>query len=312
MQKYILKQKFKGFSVSNSEGLHKGYDRFQSLQRQVEIYDLMPRNRLVLTKQKSSAIAVTRQGILLEMTKPGVDILSFNDMYSNIRVFECDVKGFTASSSNTQNVPFVSENTSSTNDIDEFDLEEMDLKMAGTMISRIMKKFYKRTRSKGNQDSRMRDTWNTRNKDKENGRRSGKQEDSKALVTLDGEGVNWTNHLKDKQENYALMACSSPGSNTEMSARDKAGLGEETHESMPEPVVNKPKVVSKPKVWSDAPIIEEYESDSEDEHVSLPTKEQEIPSFAFINTDKHVKTPRQIVIEQNTCSQRPKTNKKDQ
>ncbi|GJT13392.1 hypothetical protein Tco_0860434 [Tanacetum coccineum] len=42
---------------------------------------------------------------------------------------------------------------------------------------------------------------------------------------------------------------------------------------MPEPVVNEPKVVSQPKVWSDAPIIEEYESDSDDEHVSLPTKE---------------------------------------
>ncbi|GKA14926.1 hypothetical protein Tco_0694572 [Tanacetum coccineum] len=27
MQKYILKQQFEGFSVSNSEGLHKGYDR---------------------------------------------------------------------------------------------------------------------------------------------------------------------------------------------------------------------------------------------------------------------------------------------
>ncbi|GJR09760.1 retrovirus-related pol polyprotein from transposon TNT 1-94 [Tanacetum coccineum] len=46
------------------------------------------------------------------------------------------------------------------------------------------------------------------------------------------------------------------------------------------PAVNEPKVVSQPKVWSDAPIIEEYESDSEDEHVSLPTEEQETPSFA--------------------------------
>ncbi|GKC17992.1 hypothetical protein Tco_1014774 [Tanacetum coccineum] len=26
MQKYILKQQFEGFSVSNTEGLHKGYD----------------------------------------------------------------------------------------------------------------------------------------------------------------------------------------------------------------------------------------------------------------------------------------------
>ncbi|GKF70696.1 reverse transcriptase domain-containing protein, partial [Tanacetum coccineum] len=34
--------------------------------------------------------------------------------------------------------------------------------------------FARECRSKGNQDSRMRDAWNTRNKDKENGRRSGK------------------------------------------------------------------------------------------------------------------------------------------
>ncbi|GKC68652.1 hypothetical protein Tco_1101250 [Tanacetum coccineum] len=89
------------------------------------------------------------------------------------------------------------------------------------------------------------------------------------------------------------------------------GPGEETHESIPVPVVNEPKVVSEPKVWSDAPIIEEYESDNEDEHVSLPSKEQETPSFAFINTVKHVKTPRQAVIEQNTCSQSLKPDKKD-
>ncbi|GKD89443.1 retrovirus-related pol polyprotein from transposon TNT 1-94 [Tanacetum coccineum] len=52
-----------------------------------------------------------------------------------------------------------------------------------------------------------------------------------------------------------------------------------------------PKVVSQPKVWSDAPIIEEYESDSDDEYMIKPSKEQEKPSFAFVNTIKHVKTP---------------------
>ncbi|GJS38563.1 ribonuclease H-like domain-containing protein [Tanacetum coccineum] len=183
MQKYILKQQFEGFSVSNSEGLHKGYDR----------------------------------------TKPGVDSLSFDDLYNNLRVFKNDVKGSTASSSSTQNVAFVSENTSSTNDINEFDLEEMDLKWQVAMISMRMKKFYKKTgrklqfdakepvsfdktkvecynchktghfarecRTKGNQDSR-RDAWNFGNKDRENGKRSGKQEDSKTLVTIDGEGVD--------------------------------------------------------------------------------------------------------------------------
>ncbi|GJT72852.1 uncharacterized mitochondrial protein-like protein [Tanacetum coccineum] len=41
---------------------------------------------------------------------------------------------------------------------------------------------------------------------------------------------------------------------------------------MPKPVVNEPNVVNQPKVWSDAPIIEEYESDSEDEHSPKPDK----------------------------------------
>ncbi|GKB85962.1 hypothetical protein Tco_0958234, partial [Tanacetum coccineum] len=74
-------------SISNSEGLHKGYDRFQSLLSQLEIHG------------------------------EGVDSLSFDDLYNNLRDFESDVKGSIASSSSTQNVAFVSENTSSANDV---------------------------------------------------------------------------------------------------------------------------------------------------------------------------------------------------
>ncbi|GJW64794.1 hypothetical protein Tco_0116678, partial [Tanacetum coccineum] len=62
MQKYILKQQFKGFSVSNSEGLHKGYDRFQSLLGQLEIHGA------------------------------GVFIEDANQKF--LRVFEVDVKGY--------------------------------------------------------------------------------------------------------------------------------------------------------------------------------------------------------------------------
>nr|GEU81191.1 putative ribonuclease H-like domain-containing protein [Tanacetum cinerariifolium] len=85
----------------------------------------------------------------------------------------------------------------------------------------------------------------------------------------------------------------------------------ETLESVSKPVANEPKGISKPKVWSDAPIIEEYESDSDDEHVTIPSKEHEQPSFAFVNTVEHVKTPRQTVKDQTTCSQNPKPNKRD-
>ncbi|GJZ56678.1 zinc finger, CCHC-type containing protein [Tanacetum coccineum] len=46
------------------------------------------------------------------------------------------------------------------------------------------------------------------------GSRTGQKEDSKALVTVDGEGVDWTNHSED--EDYALMACNSSDSDTEV------------------------------------------------------------------------------------------------
>ncbi|GJS92764.1 hypothetical protein Tco_0799732 [Tanacetum coccineum] len=88
----------------------------------------------------------------------------------------------------------------------------------------------------------------------------------------------------------------------------ESNISVETPEFVTEPVVNEPNVVCQPKVWSDAPIIEEYESDSDDYCVSKPTKEQEQPSFA--STNKQVKTPRETVKNQFTHSKNPKVDKK--
>ncbi|GKF64170.1 hypothetical protein Tco_0187618 [Tanacetum coccineum] len=87
----------------------------------------------------------------------------------------------------------------------------------------------------------------------------------------------------------------------------ESNISAEPSELVSEPVVNESNVECQPKVWSDAPIIEEYESDSEDEYVSIPTKQQEIPSFA----NKQVKTPRETVKNQFTHIQKPKVDKKD-
>ncbi|GJX25261.1 putative ribonuclease H-like domain-containing protein [Tanacetum coccineum] len=506
MQKYILKQQFESFSVSNSEGLHKGYDRFQSLLSQLEIHGAGVSTEDANQKFLRSLPASWSQVSLIMRTKPGVDTLSFDDLYNNFRVFKSDVKGSIASSSSTQNVAFVSSestllvvfllllaithkgkaldhtlmnlhnlffaNQSSgpqldhedLEQVDEFDLEEMDLKWQVAMISMRLKKFYK------NQEkihliakrtllvlTRPR---NTRYKAKDNARRLGKQEEPKDLVTLDGDGVDWTGHAEYEQENVSLMAYINSGSDTEvtscskecvesyaklkklyneqreqlgdasieiqaytqalirfmkidlddktnvlpyhkkllaeavkekeelktklenfqssskglskllniqMSARDKSGLryGNQIHEGILsyenevlESVFNirssdvednesqftydskqsktsksavktseyavktndfascesnssKPKAVSKPKVWSNAPIIEEYESDSDDEYVIKPSKELEKPSYAFVNIVKHVITPRETVKEQNTCSPSLKVDKRD-
>ncbi|GKC31294.1 ribonuclease H-like domain-containing protein, partial [Tanacetum coccineum] len=78
---------------------------------------------------------------------------------------------------------------------------------------------------------------------------------------------------------------SESATNTSDSVSCESNSSVETLESMPKPAVNEPKAVSKPKVWSDAPIIKEYESNSDYEYVIKPSKEQEKPSFAFVNTN---------------------------
>ncbi|GKB62805.1 hypothetical protein Tco_0918991 [Tanacetum coccineum] len=80
-----------------------------------------------------------------------------------------------------------------------------------------------------------------------------------------------------------------------------------TSELVSEPVVNESNIEVQPKVWSDAPIIEEYESDSDDEYVYVQTKGLDTPSFA----NKQVKTPRENVKNQSTHSQKPKVNNKE-
>ncbi|GJT03039.1 ribonuclease H-like domain-containing protein [Tanacetum coccineum] len=486
MQKYILKQQFEGFTVSNSDGIHKGYERFQSLLSQLEIHGAGVSTEDANQKFLRSLPSAWLQVSLIMRNKPGMDSLSFDDLYNNLRVFENDVKGSTASSSNLQNIAFVSENTNSTNEVstaygvshssghclkheqpstssysllasqsscpqldhedldqvDEYDLEEMDLKWQVAMISMRINKFQKKTghfarECRTKEENRRRDGWNTGNRE---GRRTsnrdesitGKKEESRALVTVDGECVDWTTHSEDN-DNYAFMANNSTGSDTQvlscsneckesyanikrlydiqkeqlsdasveikaytnglkkveaqlvvhqqnqlwyeqkikfmkidlddktdvltyhktllakaqkekddldvivhkwnhssknlgkianysMSARDKFGLGygdyrysgnlsyenevfqsvfsTETSELVFEPVVNESHVEVQPKVWSDAPIIEEYESDSDDddENVYVKIEDLDTPSFAT----KHVKTPSENVKNSST------------
>nr|GEY77030.1 ribonuclease H-like domain-containing protein [Tanacetum cinerariifolium] len=73
-------------------------------------------------------------------------------------------------------------------------------------------------KSKGNQDSRRKDTVNTGYKARDNGKRPAKQDEHKAMVTIDGEGVDWTCHAEDETEDCYLMAFNSnnSGSDTEV------------------------------------------------------------------------------------------------
>nr|GEX31032.1 ribonuclease H-like domain-containing protein [Tanacetum cinerariifolium] len=171
-------------------------------------------------------------------TKPGVDTLSFDDLYKNLRVFESDVKGSTTSSYSIQNIHGASFSTEDANqkflrslpaswsqvslimrtkpgvDTLSFDdlynnlrVFESDVKGSTTSSYSIHNVTFVSSESTS--------STNEANTAYDNGRRRGKQEEPKALVTLDGDGVDWTGHLEDEQENFALMAYNNSGSDTE-------------------------------------------------------------------------------------------------
>ncbi|GJV94933.1 hypothetical protein Tco_1546510, partial [Tanacetum coccineum] len=271
--------------------------------------------------------------------------------------------------------------------VDEYDLEEMDLKWQVAMISMRIKKFQQQAgrrhfarECRTKEDNRRRDGWNPGNKD---GSRTGKKEESRALVTVDGECVDWTAHTEDN-ENFAFMASNSSGSNTQSVFRcnksdsenlplhkrlAKTGemqavpppmtgnylpsgpdieiddsqytygpektqpsesesqttkldtcnsnISTEPSELVSEPVVNETNVEVQPKVWSDAPIIEEYESDSDDECVTVQTKgllslynsSLSLSLFLFScfshlirDCDYHVKLAKQVELNKQNMS----------
>nr|GEX48885.1 ribonuclease H-like domain-containing protein [Tanacetum cinerariifolium] len=353
MQKYLLKQQFEGFSVSTSEGLHKGYDRFQTLMSQLELH----------------GAGVSHEDV-------------------NQKVFKRNVEGTIASSSNTQNVAFVSaENTSSTNDvstaysvsspsvsksqkegsssytdevihyffsnqssapqmdyddleqINDDDIEKMDLKWQ-TKVECFnfhkMGHFARDCKAKGTKiaEEEMLGSDNevkscskaceesyARLKKLYDDQRD-KLGDASVEITAYTLALKKASDLEDTPVNdrfadgmhavpslitgnymrsgpdveidyskftYGPKQTLANESNSKPSeyASYESDSSVETSTSMLELVENASKVFRKPKVWTDAPIIEEYKSDSDNDSVSNVQEDKEKPSFAFTDSVKH-------------------------
>nr|GEU64687.1 xylulose kinase-1 [Tanacetum cinerariifolium] len=202
---------------------------------------------------------------------------NFDDLYNNIRVFERDVKGTTASSSsNTQNVAFVSaDNTSSTNADDSkalvtIDREDIDWSghveedtqnyaimaysssnsCSNNEVQSCSKKLYDEERDKIG-DASVEIIANTL-----------------ALKKIEAQLL--CHQLAYEQKTSVVESYSKSSE----SASCESNSSVETTTSMHAPVKDVPKVVSKPKVWTDALIIKEYESDSDDDSVSNSQEEK--------------------------------------
>ncbi|GKA79421.1 hypothetical protein Tco_0786017 [Tanacetum coccineum] len=240
MQKAVFKQQFEAFTISSSEGLEKGYDRY------------------------NNTFSVGRSWLA------NVDTLSIDDLYNNLRVFEQEIQGASKTSSSAQNVAFVSQSKSSTNrvksgftsaynictptsstntpekealagfadEIDDLDIEEMDINWQIAMIAIRIKKFYKKTGRRVRVDGKAHvgfdkkklECFNCHNtshftrectaKGTHDGKKkidslyqhqeARKQENNHmGLLIMDDGIVNWGEHTADEETNHALMAISS-------------------------------------------------------------------------------------------------------
>nr|GEU56633.1 ribonuclease H-like domain-containing protein [Tanacetum cinerariifolium] len=92
MRKTMLKQAFLEFSVSEEEGLHKGYDRFQKIMSQLNQMQEKPDNDDVNIKFLRALPPSWSQVALTLKTRGGLEYLSFYGLYNKLRSLEIDVK----------------------------------------------------------------------------------------------------------------------------------------------------------------------------------------------------------------------------
>nr|GEU61129.1 hypothetical protein [Tanacetum cinerariifolium] len=105
MQKTILKQNYENFPTSSQEGLYKTYDRFQKLISQLEIHGEVISQKDVNLKLLRSLPSTWNNIALIMRNKSDLDTLNMDDLYNII-------KGNTNRDASTRNAPV---DTSTTN-----------------------------------------------------------------------------------------------------------------------------------------------------------------------------------------------------
>ncbi|GJX48195.1 hypothetical protein Tco_0273385 [Tanacetum coccineum] len=138
MQKNILKQQFENFSVSETEGLDKAYDRFQKLISLLEVHGAAVPNEDANQKILRALPSLWNNVALIMRNKDGIDDLDINDLYNNLKKTLAAVIKLILSNSPQLDDEDLEQ-------IDHDNLEEMDLKWQVAMLFMRAKRFYKKT-----------------------------------------------------------------------------------------------------------------------------------------------------------------------
>ncbi|GJR21227.1 hypothetical protein Tco_0969754 [Tanacetum coccineum] len=121
LQKTMLKQAFAEFKMTSEEGLDKCYERMQKMLTQMNSLKIKPEQEEVNMCFLRALPESWRQVSLSLRARGGLDLLTFEDLYSKLKFLESDVRGyarpshaaFVGSSSTSQNKPVVHGSNSS-------------------------------------------------------------------------------------------------------------------------------------------------------------------------------------------------------
>ncbi|GJS33405.1 hypothetical protein Tco_0531787 [Tanacetum coccineum] len=100
------------------KGLDKAYDRFQKFISLLEVHSATVSNEDANQKFLRALPSSWNNVALIVRNKTSIDNLDIDHLYKNLKVFEADIKSSSGSSSNSQNIAFLSaEDTNSINEV---------------------------------------------------------------------------------------------------------------------------------------------------------------------------------------------------
>nr|GFC51009.1 hypothetical protein [Tanacetum cinerariifolium] len=116
VQKTLLKQQFKNFSGSSSEGLDQIHDRLQKLVSQLEIHGVSLSQEDVNLKFLRSLPSEWKTHTLIWRNKTDLEDKSLDDLFNSLKIYESEVKHSFSLGTKYHNLAFVSSTlTDSTN-----------------------------------------------------------------------------------------------------------------------------------------------------------------------------------------------------
>ncbi|GJR71301.1 ribonuclease H-like domain-containing protein [Tanacetum coccineum] len=138
MKKTMLKQQFAEFSVTEEEGLHKGYDRFQKILSQLNQVQARPDNDDINLKFLRALPSSWSQVALALKTRGGLESMTVDDLYNKLR--------------NEPDQDMIYEDF---DQVDQLEMEELDLKWQMAMLSLRINRFEKKAGRKMNYNNQQ-------------------------------------------------------------------------------------------------------------------------------------------------------------